>query len=161
LLNAVVANARQISAPPGCAFVRFTKAQVKPPPVTPVTVRPPDATESAETKANNNSFGAVVENAGVVTDVFAEVRSVDVEMSIANCPGGREAVTVRAAVVAWLMLPLTPVIVSVDVPTGVELRVLTVTVEVPDPITVAGLKVAVAPVGNPVALRVTVPENPP
>ena len=38
LERAVGAKARQISAVPLCAFVRFTSAQVRDPPVTPVTV---------------------------------------------------------------------------------------------------------------------------
>jgi hypothetical protein len=46
------------------------------------------------------------------------------------------------------------------VPAAVELDVVTVTVEAPDPLTEAGLKLAVAPVGNPPALNVTLPLNP-
>lgn len=95
LFNAVVAKARHISAPPGCVFVRFTRAQVNPPPVTPDTVRPPEDAESAEMNASRSSFGAAVENAGVVTLVAADVRSVEVMASIANCPGGAATVTLR------------------------------------------------------------------
>jgi DNA-binding transcriptional regulator YdaS (Cro superfamily) len=84
LLSTVGAKARQISASPGCALVRFTSAQVNPPPVTPLTVMPPEEPESDEMNANNNSFTAVVENAGVVTVVLAEVRSVEVNASIAS-----------------------------------------------------------------------------
>jgi len=46
-------------------------------------------------------------------------------------------------------------------PDAVEDVVDTVIVELPDPLTEVGLKVAVAPVGNPLALNVTVPVNPP
>jgi hypothetical protein len=99
LLKAVVANARQISASPGCALVRFTSAQVSPPPVTLLTVIPPDAPESAEMNANNSSFGTVVENAAVVTVVLADVLSVEVIASMANCPGGGGVVTLRLTVV--------------------------------------------------------------
>ena len=37
---------------------------------------------------------------------------------------------------------------------------VTVSVEVPVPITLAGLKVALAPVGSPLTLKLLVPENP-
>jgi hypothetical protein len=50
--------------------------------------------------------------------------------------------------------------VNVDVPTGVLPVVITVNVEFPAPVTVAGEKLAVAPVGNPLALSVTTPPNP-
>jgi hypothetical protein len=70
------------------------------------------------------------------------------------------AETTREVVVECVRLPLVPVMVSVDVPTGVVLTVVTVSVEVPLPLIVAGEKLAVAPVGNPLAPRVTVPVNP-
>lgn len=47
-----------------------------------------------------------------------------------------------------------------EVPTGVELEVLMVNVEDPDPVMVVGLNVAVAPAGSPLAPKVTVPEKP-
>ena len=68
--------------------------------------------------------------------------------------------TTRVLVVECVRLPLVPVMVSVDVPAAVVLAVVTVSVEVPLPLIVAGEKLGVAPVGNPVALRVTVPVNP-
>ena len=70
------------------------------------------------------------------------------------------AETTREVVVECVRLPLVPVMVSADVPTGVVLAVVTVSVEVPLPLIVAGEKLAVAPVGNPLAPRVTVPVNP-
>jgi hypothetical protein len=39
--------------------------------------------------------------------------------------------------------------------------VVTVSVELPAPVTVAGEKLAVAPLGKPLALNVTTPVNPP
>src|ERR1700730_17782659 len=57
-------------------------------------------------------------------------------------------------------LPLVPVTVNVEVPTGVVLPVVTVIVEVPLVVTVAGEKLALAALGIPLALRVTVPANP-
>ncbi len=52
------------------------------------------------------------------------------------------------------------VIVSVDVPIGVLPVVVTVSVELPVPVTVVGEKLAVAPAGNPLALNATEPEKP-
>jgi hypothetical protein len=109
LLNAEVAKARQISASPGCAFVRFTRAQVNPPPVTLVTVVPPVDAESVETKARHSSFGAVVENAGVVIELLADAPSRETVASMANCPGGATAVTTNVRDVVWVELPLVAV----------------------------------------------------
>jgi hypothetical protein len=50
--------------------------------------------------------------------------------------------------------------VNVDAPAGVLPMVVTVNVEFPAPVTVAGEKLAVAPVGSPLALSVTTPVNP-
>lgn len=68
------------------------------------------------------------------------------------------AVTVRATVVVWVRAPLVPVTVTFVVPVvavleAVKVRVLVVVVE-------AGLKLAVTPVGRPLAESVTVPVNP-
>jgi hypothetical protein len=46
------------------------------------------------------------------------------------------------------------------VPIGVELEVFSVKVEDPEPGTEVGAKLAVAPVGNPVTLKLTFPVNP-
>ena len=48
-----------------------------------------------------------------------------------------------------------------NVPVGVELLVATVIVEEPDVVTDVRLKLALAPAGNPLALKVTVPVKPP
>ena len=58
-------------------------------------------------------------------------------------------------------MPLVPVIVSGKLPVGVVLAVVTVIVEEPEVVTDGGVKLAVAPAGNPLALKVTVPVNPP
>ena len=71
LVSGVDANARQISEVPRCAFVRITSCQVKPAPVTLVTVLEP-LEYPAETNANTNSLGEAVENALVVTVVCLE-----------------------------------------------------------------------------------------
>jgi hypothetical protein len=74
--------------------------------------------------------------------------------------GGWVAATVKLTLAVWVKLPLVPVIVSVDVPSGVVPLVVTVSVELPEPVTVAGEKLAVAPAGNPLALSVTAPLKP-
>ena len=71
------------------------------------------------------------------------------------------ALTVSDTDVEWVRLPLVPVIVSGNVPVGVVATVVTVMVDVPEPVTEDGLNVAAAPVGNPPALNVTVPVKPP
>jgi hypothetical protein len=78
-------------------------------------------------------------------------------MLITPFPAGT---TVNVTVVVCVTLPLVPLIVNVDVPTGVLPVVVTVNVELPVPVTVAGEKPAVAPAGNPLALSVTTPPNP-
>jgi len=66
----------------------------------------------------------------------------------------------RVAVVEWLKLPLTPVMVNVRVPVVARLFTVTVRVEVPDPVTDVGLKVPVTREPSPLTLRLTVPANP-
>ncbi len=69
-------------------------------------------------------------------------------------------VTFSVTVAVWTSEPLVPVIVSVGLPVGVLLVVVTVSVEDPDPLTDVGENDAVAPLGRPLALRLTVPVNP-
>ena len=57
--------------------------------------------------------------------------------------------------------PLVPLIVSEELPTGVVLTVVTVSVDDPDVVIELGLNVAVAPEGSPLAVRATVPVKPP
>ena len=72
-----------------------------------------------------------------------------------------ELVTTRDTVAVCTRVPLVPVIVNVLVPAGVLALVVTVMVDDPEPATEGGLKLALAPAGNPLALKVTVPVNPP
>ena len=67
---------------------------------------------------------------------------------------------VSVTLVECTRLPLVPVIVSVRLPTVAFLETLTVSVEVPEPVTEAGLKLAVTRDPNPLTLRPTVPANP-
>jgi len=69
-----------------------------------------------------------------------------------------EVNTFNATVVLCVKVPSVPVMVSVELPVGVEAVVETVRVEEPEPlVTETGLKLAVAPAGNPLALSETVP----
>jgi hypothetical protein len=71
-----------------------------------------------------------------------------------------DEVTVNVTVALWLTLPLAAVTVIVEVPAGVELAVVTVSVEEPDVTIDAGLNLAVAPLGKPLALSEAVPLKP-
>src|SRR5580765_3185942 len=71
-----------------------------------------------------------------------------------------KSVTDNVTVVERVRLPLVPVIVSVESAAGVELDVVTVSVDEPTELIEAGLKLAVAPAGNPLMLRFTVPLKP-
>jgi len=68
------------------------------------------------------------------------------------------AVTVRLTVVEWVVggVAYWPVIVSVDVPIAADVVVTIVSIEPCPAVTDAGLNVALAPDGSPVAERVTV-----
>jgi len=85
---------------------------------------------------------------------------VDGVPAIVKSGGGGCAFTTKITIVVCVRLPLTPWIVSVDVPAGVFPLVVTVNVEFPASVTVADEKLAVAPAGNPVAASVTTPPNP-
>ena len=67
-----------------------------------------------------------------------------------------KSVTIKVIVAECVRLPLVPVMVRVKLPVGVVLLVVTLNVELPDPVTEAGLKLAVAPAGKPVTLNDTV-----
>ena len=67
---------------------------------------------------------------------------------------------VRVTVVEWTNVPLVPAMVSVRLPVVALVPTWIVRVEVPDPATEVGLKLAVTREPNPVTLRLTVPANP-
>lgn len=71
------------------------------------------------------------------------------------------AATTRVTVVECTRPPLVPVMVSVKLPDGVVVLVLTDIVDEPEPVTEVGLKLALAPAGNPLTLKVTLLANPP
>ena len=68
---------------------------------------------------------------------------------------------VSVADVVWVRLPLVPVIVRGKLPRGVPAAEVTVIVDDPDDEMDGGRKVAVAPCGRPLTLKVTVPAKPP
>src|SRR5436309_1873236 len=61
--------------------------------------------------------------------------------------------TLKSTLTAWLRLPLVPVTVSVKLLAGVEFVVERVSIDDPDPLTEDGLKLAVTPLGRPLALN--------
>jgi hypothetical protein len=63
-------------------------------------------------------------------------------------------------VALWVALPLVALIRNVNVPVEVNVLVLTVMVDVPCPVTEAGLKLAVELVGSPRTRNVTAPLKP-
>lgn len=83
----------------------------------------------------------------------------DVGEMLMACP--LPAVTESDTVVVLLSVPLVPATVIGKVPAGVVVEVESVRVEEPDVAIKDGLKLAVAPAGNPVALRLTFPVKPP
>ena len=71
------------------------------------------------------------------------------------------AVTTSVAEVVCTSAPLVALIVNGYVPPAVEASVDTIITEVPEPVTDVGVNVALAPVGNPLTLKPTLPLNPP
>ena len=73
--------------------------------------------------------------------------------------GTAAALTTRETEVVCERVPLVPVMVAEKLP--VEVVAPASTVIVAEPVAGLGLKLAVAPVGNPLALKVTIPVKPP
>ena len=82
-------------------------------------------------------------------------RRLDGDAPIAKSGG---VITTSVAVVVRVKLPLTPVIVSVYVPTGV--LVLVVTESVDEVVAGFGVKLPLAPAGRPLTVNATWPVNP-
>src|SRR5262249_41675948 len=68
--------------------------------------------------------------------------------------------TTKVTVASWLRLPVAPVTVNLYAPGGVVAEVDTVSVVDPEPVTEAGLKLAVTPDGSPLTLKLTASANP-
>jgi len=73
--------------------------------------------------------------------------------------GTAPALTTRETEAVCERVPLVPVMVPEKLPVAVVAVVLTVMVA--EPVAGLGLKLALAPVGNPLALKVTIPVKPP
>ena len=85
-----------------------------------------------------------------------------VGLSVREKSGAGGALTTRLTVDEWMIVPLVPLIASVDVPVDVKAVVATVSVEVPlPPITGSADHDALAPVGRPFATKVTGAVKPP
>jgi len=82
------------------------------------------------------------------------------EDGVAERVKSAEELTTRVTGVVWTIVPFVPVIVMVELPAGVDVDVVTVMVEEPEVVIEGGLKLAVAPAGSPLALKVTDPVNP-
>jgi hypothetical protein len=82
------------------------------------------------------------------------------ELGVAEMLKSDGPCTINVTVPVCVRVPLVPVIVSVYVPAGVVVAVVTDNVELPEPETDVGLRLAVAPVGNPLTLRFTVSVKP-
>jgi hypothetical protein len=100
-----------------------------------------------------------VEKGAVATVLLGDTRSVDVTTSLESAVADA-VVTTSVTVAVWLREPLVPVIVSVELPIGVLVVVVTFIVALPEPVTEAGLNDADAPVGRPLTLRLTLPLKP-
>ena len=70
------------------------------------------------------------------------------------------AVTTRVTEAVCVVVPLVPVMVNGKLPVGVVLLVVIVSVELPE-VSGVGLNVPLAPAGNPLTVRSTLPVNPP
>jgi hypothetical protein len=76
-----------------------------------------------------------------------------------GCGATVVGLTVNVTDVAACSVPLVPVMVTVLVPTLAVL--LAASVRLVEPVAVGGLKVAVTPLGKPLAVKPTLPVNPP
>jgi hypothetical protein len=72
----------------------------------------------------------------------------------------KSAETTSVTEVEWILVAPVPVMVRGYDPAGVEMLVVTEIVELPDPVTDVGLKVAPAPEGNPLTVKPTLSVNP-
>src|ERR1019366_2741397 len=90
-----------------------------------------------------------------INDVLLPTKS----MPIVPCPGVK-LFTERETELVCVRLPLVPVIVSVGLPIGVLVVVVTFSVALPEPVTDAGLNNPDAPAGRPLTLRATLPVKP-
>ncbi len=86
--------------------------------------------------------------------------STNVPPPVAVTQGGG-VLTINIVFAVCVRAPPVPVMVKAEVPSGVELVVVTVSVDEPLPETEAGLKAPLAPIGKPETDRLVVPLKPP
>jgi hypothetical protein len=149
-----------VDVPAGVALVVLTVSVEVPTPVIAAglndAVAPPGNPVALRLTASLKPLSAPV----VTVQTAAAPGATVCEAGAAVIEKSGEDATTSVVVAPWLRAPLVPVIVSVEVPAGVAPVVLTVSVDVPAPVTDAGLNEAVAPAGRPLAARFTVPEKP-
>jgi hypothetical protein len=124
-----------------------------------VAVAPDGAPLTLSATAPLKPFNAptfTVEVALLPAVIVMEAGDADTVKSGGCCTG----LTVNDTAAVCNRAPLVPVMVSVEVLWPMELPVLMVIVVVPEPVTVGGVKLGVAPLGKPLTLGVTVPLNP-
>ena len=113
----------------------------------------------------NTLYELMVQFVGGVTAVQLRLMPLE-ETAVAVSPAGavgtavHEPATVSPIVAVWVTPPPVPVTVTFDVPVAAVLEAESVSVLLPLLIEV-GLKVAVMPLGNELAVSVTLLENPP
>src|SRR5262245_26918558 len=118
-----------------------------------VTVDPPGAPVATRLTVPLKPFRATILRAMFVDAPCAT----GCEPGIAVSVKSGAAFTVSEAGIAWLRRPLVPVMVRLLVAAGVVADVVTVMTVVSDPMSDAGLKLAAAPEGNPLALSAMAP----
>ena len=82
------------------------------------------------------------------------------EAGVAEIVKSGAGLTIKVTVAVCVNVPLVPVTVITFVPTGVEPLVVTLKIAEPELVILPGLKVPVAPAGNPLTLKATLPVNP-
>jgi hypothetical protein len=120
-----------------------------------LAVIPAGAPLTASATAPVNPFAGAMLTVTLVLSAAAIVCEVGATVNVKS-GGGAVVVTVTPTVTLWLTLVPAPEIVSVDVPATAVLAAAMVSVEIPEPVIAAGLKLADIPAGNPLADRFTV-----
>ena len=90
-------------------------------------------------------------------DGNAELVKAPLPLAVTQTAGGW---MLRPTLVLWLVPPLVPVMGPVRLPVAAAAEVETVSVEVPEPVTDGGLKLALTPAGKLPVLKATVPPKP-
>jgi hypothetical protein len=92
--------------------------------------------------------------------LFPWVTDCDPGVAATEKSGAGAGFTTRVTEAVCVVVPLVPVMVNGKLPVGVVLLVVIVSVELPE-VSGVGLNVPLAPAGNPLTVRSTLPVNPP